>query len=609
MAVSGQIAEHYDVIIMGGGPAGSTLGAQLARTSDLSVAIFEKVKFPRAHIGESLAHPATTALEEIGALQKVMDAGFSVKKFGGIFHWDGNAPTAGFFDHASWEEDGAYRFAYHVNREELDETLLRHAEELGVHVFEEAPVSAFKPEGDGCVVTLSDGRKVHGKYFVDASGRRNSITSPQKRAHLSSYKNLALWQHFTGCKSGYEIEADWNVFQEGKRSPIVCSAFEDGWAWFIPVVKVIDGKRVPTHSIGIVTLPEVLKQPGKDFTDPAVFQEAIKRIPLVQDLIENAQPVSDTVSTATNYSMVNGDFNNFDERWILVGDSAYFVDPLFSSGVAFAMHHALSAALLIRTALDPALSEQAKRDVWNDYNVGWHAIAEVYSLSIDQWYHAIGALFPDSVYWGSRGNTMDMGLREQTFQILLSTAMTPDILRLLTRNSNKQEDLDQSGPYMQALSQAGTDDLAEGDVLRRAEGAEIRESLTIDLPGFKGALPPLDYEVPAEFRDAVVQYWADPVANGGVLEHPFNAAKPCHRFSGPGGELRSFADQDGGITIWNALGETGRLFGDLSAELTETQVFFLKLMIRSGLVSVEKTAEVKEPVGSVNSHMVGVADA
>lgn len=608
MTVSEQIADHYDVIIMGGGPGGSTLGAQLARTTKLSVAIFDKAKFPRQHIGESLAHPTTTALEEIGALKKVMDADFSVQKFGGIFHWDGNAPTAGFFDHASYEEDGARRFAYHVDRAEFDELLLRHAEELGVHVFEETSVNAFTALPEGCEVTLSGGRKVHGTYFVDASGRRNSITAPQKRAHLSSYKNLALWQHFTGCRSGFEIEEDWNVFREGKRSPIVCSAFEDGWCWFIPVNKIINGERIKTHSIGIVTNPEILKESGKDFTDPDVFRAALDRIPLIKDLIENAESVSTTVSTATNYSMVNGDFNNYDERWILVGDAAYFVDPLFSSGVAFAMHHALSAALLIKTALDPEISDQAKRDVWNDYNAGWHSIAEVYSLSIDQWYYAIGTIFPDSIYWRSRGNTMDMGLREQTFQILLSTAMTPDILRLLTNNTNDQADLDQSGPYMQALSQAETQDLAAGDMLRRAEGASVRESMSIDLPGFKAALPPLSFDVPQEFRNLVVKYWDDPVSNGTMLEHPFSTAMKCHRFTGPGEEMRSFADQDGGIHIWNALGEEGRRFDELSAELSPVQVFFLKLMIRFGLVSVEPAAA-EAPAGSESPDLAIVAGA
>jgi flavin-dependent dehydrogenase len=582
---------------MGGGPSGSTLGAQLARTTDLSVAIFEKVKFPRAHIGESLAHPSTVTLAEIGALQKVKDAEFTVQKFGGIFHWDGNAPAAGFFDHESVVEDGAHRFAFHVNREEFDELLLRHAEELGVNVFEETSVSAFKPVGKGCEITLSDGRKVHSRFFVDASGRRNSITSPQKRAHLSKYKNLALWQHFTGCRSGFEIEEDWNVFHEGRRSPIVCAAFEDGWAWFIPVNKLVDGKRVKTHSIGIVTLPEVLREPGKDFTDPAIFREAIKRIPLVKDLIDNAEPVSDTVSTATNYSMINEDFNNFDENWILIGDAAYFVDPLFSSGVAFAMQHALSAALLIRTTLDPELSEQAKRDVWNDYNVGWHAIAEVFSLSIDQWYHAIGTIYPDSIYWRSRGTTADMGLREQSFQILLSTAMTPSILRLLTHNSLDQSDLDQSGPYMQALSQAETeiDPPAEDDVLQRAEGAEVRESMTVSLPGYKAMVPPLGIQIPKQLRDAVAAYWQDPIANTDVLAHPLDKSTPCHRFSAPDGtELRSFAAKDGGIGVWDALADGSRTFGELSAQLTPAQISFLKLMIRSGVVAVDRTADTTE---------------
>ncbi len=584
--MSHEIGAHYDVIIMGGGPGGSTLGAQLARTTDLSVAIFDKVKFPREHIGESLAHPTTAALEEIGALDKMMSSDFSVQKFGGIFYWDGKEPSAGFFDHAAWKEDGAHRFAGHVNRSELDEMLLRHAEELGVSVFEETSVTAFDSLPEGCEVTLGSGQKVHGRFFVDASGRRNSITSKQKRAYLSGYKNIAIWQHFRGCDHGYTIEEDWNIFNKGSKSPIVCSAFEDGWCWFIPVPKIIDGERVVTHSIGIVTIPEVLKEPGKDFTDPAIFSEAIKGVPLVQDLLKDGKPVYDKMSTATNYSMINDEFVNYDEKWILVGDAAYFVDPLFSSGVAFAMHHGLSAALLIKTAADESIPEQQKRDLWADYDHEWHGIAESFSLSIDQWYHAIGENHPDSVYWRSRGNTVDLGVREETFQILLSTAMDPELLRVMTKDTYAQQDLHPEGPYMKAVDLADPGDPEDTDIVRRADGARVRESLGLDLPGFKGNLPPVAFDVPQEYRDAVAEYWRDPVANGGLVESPLKAPRSCHRFVSPNGEeVRSFADQDGGIGVWDVLAEP-RTYRELRETLNGTQLLFLKLLIRAGAVGV-----------------------
>lgn len=599
--MSGEIGSHYDVIIMGGGPAGSSAGTQLARTTDLSVAIFDKVKHPREHIGESLAHPSTSAFQELGVLDKVMNSDFVVKKFGGIFYWDGKEPSAGFFDHAGWKEDGQYRFAGHVNRSDLDNLLLRHAEEQGVHVFEETSVTAYDRLDDGgCEVTLGDGRKVHGTFFIDASGRRNSITSPQKRAYLSGYKNIAIWQHFSGCRHGYTIDEKWNIFRDGERSPIVCSAFEDGWCWFIPVPKFIDGKWTVTHSIGIVTIPAVLKEDGKDFTDPAIFRKAIETVPLVKDLIgADARPVADKVSTATNYSMINDEFNNFDEKWILVGDAAYFVDPLFSSGVAFATHHGLSAALLIKTAIDPTISEQHKRDVWRDYDHEWHGIAESFSLSIDQWYHSIGEHHPESIYWRSRGEAVDLGVREETFQILLSTAMDPELLRVMTRDTYQQQDLDPNGPYMQALGMADPGDPADDDVLRLVEGATARESLGVDLPGFKGSLPPVSFEVPQEYRDAVARYWSDPVANGDAVPSPLAEAKPCHRFSaGDGGdEVRSFPDQDGGIGVWEALSGGPRSYRELRTSLNPAQLVFLKLLMRSGVVVNDSATEAVPAAG------------
>ncbi|MEV0839493.1 NAD(P)/FAD-dependent oxidoreductase [Actinocatenispora sera] len=586
--MSREIGTHYDVVIMGGGPGGSTLATQLARTTDLSVAIFDKVKFPREHIGESLAHPSTSAMQQIGVLDKVMNADFTVKKYGGIFYWDGTEPTAGFFDHAHWAEDGQSRFAFHVNREDLDNLLLRHAEEQGVHVFEETSVQGYTRLPGGCEVRLAGGRTVHGTFFVDASGRRNSITSPQRRQHLSAYRNIAVWQHYTGCRHGYSIDRDWNIFHDGSKSPIVCSAFEDGWGWFIPVPKKIDGRWVVTHSIGIVTVPEVLREDGKDFTDPDVFRKTIDRIPLIRDLATDGTPIRRKMSTATNYSMINDEFVNFDDKWLLVGDAAYFVDPLFSSGVAFAMHHALSAATLIRTAVDPNIPEQYKRDVWTDYDREWHAIAETYSLSIDQWYHAIGENHPQSVYWKSRGNTVDLGVREETFEILLSTAMDAELLRTMTKHSYAAEDLDPDGPYVRALGLADPGEPGDDDVVRIAEGATMRESLGLDLPGFKGNLPPVSFGVPAEYRDAVARYWSDPIAHGDALPSPMASPEVCHRFSVPGAdrEVRSFPDQDGGVVVWKALSSGPRTYRELRGELNEIQLNFIKLLMRAGVVEV-----------------------
>lgn len=593
-----ELAAHYDVIVMGGGPAGSTLAAQLMRTSDLTVAVFDKAVFPRDHIGESMAHPVTPALEEIGALAKVLDSEVWVKKFGGIFKWDSKDPSVGFFDHAAFLEDGVNRWTAHVNRAEFDHLLLDHAADCGAAVFQGVSVSAFDKLEDGCRVTLKDRREVHATYFVDASGRRNSIASKTKRDWLSTYKNIAIWQHYEGCRSGYELAGDWNIFAEKQQSPITCAAFQDGWCWFIPVKKVIDGKRVLTHSVGIVTSPAVLQEAGKDFTDPAVFLETVKTIPLISELVQQARPVAETMLTATNYSMINDSFVSYDEGWLLAGDAAYFVDPLFSSGVAFAMGHGLSAALLLKTSADPSVPEEHKRDLWRDYDREWHGIAQAFSLAIDQWYFAIGKDHPDSIYWKSRGENIDLEIREQTFQLLLNTSLDPDLLRVLTDENGTQEDLQQDGPYMRAYAQAALGGPDPTDVLTVAPGVELRESLALDIPGFKGFAPPPEYPIPAEERTAIAQYWADPVANGSGVVSPLAAALPCSRFgfAGTDGvEVRSIEERDGGTSLWKLLEQGPVTYAELCRELVDPQVALLALLVRAGMVTATP-ATVQAPV-------------
>ena len=592
-----QDSAHYDVVIAGGGPGGSTLAALLTRGTDLRVAVLEKEHFPREHIGESFAHPLIPVLEESGALEKVLASDCWVKKFGGIFNWDDEGPSVTFFDHANVLIDGVPRWAMHVNRAEFDHILLQHARDCGAEVFEGVAVKDCTRVDDHCVVTTRDGSTVTASWFVDASGRHNGAAQRRQRDWLSSYRNLAIWQHFEGCKRAQTLEGDWNIFRAEDKSPIGCFAFRDGWFWFIPIPRTIDGERRVVHSIGMVTNPEVLKQPGHDYTDIEVFTRGMHEVPMLRDLVADARPLSTKMLTATNYSMISERFSNFDERWILVGDSSYFVDPLFSSGVAFAAAQASAASLLLKAALGagmPALPEPDVRDLFRDYDAGWRGMAETFSLSIDQWYHAIRAKHPDGAYWGMRGTSVDLGIREQTFQALLDTAFTPDLLQVITKGTRRMDDLDEEGPFLRARGLADPGEPSDDSVVSVVPGAEVREGVTVDVPGFKASTPPPPYQVPPPLQQAVARYWSDPVRFGDAAPSPHAAPLPCLRFTRPGGgeadEVRAVAGRDGAEPLWALLTAGPVTYGELRARIDDVQAALLKKLWRAGVVRVGEPA-------------------
>ncbi len=491
----------HDVIIAGGGPGGSTLAALLTRSTKLDVLVVEAERFPREHIGESFTQRVTAVLAESGGLEKILASDCWVKKFGGYYAWGEGDPSLSLFEHRDYERDGILRWSFHADRPQMDAILLEHARSTGATVLEGVAIKSVDLGKDTHTIHLEDGREIRCRMFVDATGRVTDLASRQRKRYLSKYRNVAVWTHVTGGRRAEEAAGDWNLFGKLDVSCIGSYAFEDGWFWYIPVPKKIDGKVLMTHSLGVVTDPRVLKKPGKDFTSVETLLATARRTPILSELVANAVPVFETTNTATNYSMIADRFCSYDERWISIGDAAYFVDPLFSSGVAFAVNHAAAAALLIELTLSDDITESQKRDLFRDYDEGWRSLACSFATVLDQWYHAIARSHQNSIYWDSRSAGPLVDVRAATFNALVDTSVSPDLLLVITKGLAQLSDLTE-GPLVDALRQ-GSDEPRDEQYVSLKPDVVVRPQLTLSV-----SLARLDLDV-----DRLRRYWEDPVRN------------------------------------------------------------------------------------------------
>lgn len=469
--------DRYDVVIAGGGPAGATLAATLAKNTSLRIAVVEKERFPRDHIGESFI-PNNPHLAQSGALEKVLSSDCWVKKFGGIYAWDPEEPARTFFNNPEVQRDGIHAWAMHVNRAEFDEILLRHAASLGVEVLEGREVEGVENVQDGVKVKLRDASDLVGRLFVDATGRTRNLFTGQKMGWLSASRNVAFWTHVVDGKPAETIDAKWNIFREQSMSAIGCFAFEDGWFWYIPVPRTVNGKRQTTHSLGLITDPEVLKRKGKDLKRSSTLLELASGVPWLRDLVGSARPVYETAETAANYNMISNTLGSYDDRWLLLGDSAFFVDPLFSTGVTFVLTEAIVMAKLIHHTLDDGLTDDDKRSLWRHYDISWRNTGRLFALLFDQWYLAISRIH-GGPYWQERieANEASERIRSETFQSLVDASVPPPLMAVLSKGSNKMDDLEADGPLLELLHRFQEKDVTESTRVKLRDGVGIEERL------------------------------------------------------------------------------------------------------------------------------------
>ncbi len=324
-----------DVIVIGGGPAGSTASALLAKRG-YRVSLFERDKFPRFHIGESLIPFSYHIFEELGLIDKLRASHFT-KKYGVQFISEHGRLSEPF----RFEQYDAHDRSqtWQVRRSEFDEILLDHSKECGTDVYQETRVTDIITEQDRVVGVKVRGpsgpREIRSRVVIDASGQSSMLMDRfQLRQWDDQLKKAAIWTYWKGAVREPGLDGGGTIVIQTKE--------KKGWFWYIPLHDDI-------VSVGVVADYDYLFK-NRDSTDiETIYFEEVSRCPGIQPRIANCER-SDGFRVQKEYSYrakkVAGD------GWVLVGDAFGFLDPLYSSGVFLALKSGSLAAKAVGDALE-----------------------------------------------------------------------------------------------------------------------------------------------------------------------------------------------------------------------------------------------------------------
>ena len=325
-----------NVIIIGGGPAGSTLGSYLSMAG-IENTIIEKAIHPRPHVGESLVTNTTRIFKEIGFLSTMESEGF-VRKYGAAWHAPNHQGQLA-IEFSEFPVEGINQpYSYHIERSKFDLLLLKHAEKLGSKVIQGVAVTRVlfdeNNKASGVQIKVGDQTvNLSADVVVDASGRGTLLGRQLKMKKKDSiFNQYAIHGWYKDVDRGPEKTADY--------IHIYFLPIERGWVWQIPIDHDVT-------SIGVVTEKADFKDAGKDLD--AFFKKHLNSNENLERAMKNAVQVKEyEVEGDYSYTMENfvGD------GWLVVGDAARFVDPIFSSGISVAMHSAKFASERIVKAIE-----------------------------------------------------------------------------------------------------------------------------------------------------------------------------------------------------------------------------------------------------------------
>ncbi len=324
--------DNYDVVVVGGGPAGSTSSTVLAMHGH-KVLLLEKEIFPRYHIGESLLPFGYFPLKRIGMVEKLNKSHFP-RKYAVQFASQDGRVSAPFYFHKHLQHEAAV--TWQVLRGEFDQMLLENAREKGVEVRERTKATGHLREGGrvvGVTAAGKDGREyeVRAKMTIDASGRDIFTLSKSNGRKWDPVLNkMAVWTYYRGALRDPGIDAG---------STTVAMVPQRGWFWYIPLPDDV-------VSVGVVAEKDYLFGQPRDLAE-IFLGEVEKNLWIKQHLAQGQQ--TGKYHTTREYSY-RGEYSA-EDGLVLVGDAFAFLDPVFSSGVYLALKSGELAADTVHEAL------------------------------------------------------------------------------------------------------------------------------------------------------------------------------------------------------------------------------------------------------------------
>jgi flavin-dependent dehydrogenase len=351
----------YDVAIIGGGPAGSTAAALLARAGR-RVTVFERQRFPRFHIGESLLPFSMKAFTRLGVHEKFLRAGF-MKKFGGEIFGSCSETGVKFYFKDGYRSQTDH--SYQVTRADFDKVLLDHAAESGAEVHEEASVDQIKfleEHVDLSIKWNGSSRTIRARYVIDASGR-NSVLGRQFKIKKTydHLQKLSIFAHYDNVWRAEGIDGTLTILIRGI----------DRWFWIIPLT-------AERASIGIVLDSETFRK--SKLSAANFLEQALAEQPIIAKRMTNARRATE-VYVEADFSYRSAKL--YGDRWLLAGDAAGFIDPIFSSGVFLAVFSGEQCADVLNAVLD---SPRKARRLFARYERRVNRAMDIYLRFVNAWY-------------------------------------------------------------------------------------------------------------------------------------------------------------------------------------------------------------------------------